>query len=212
MNWNRIEYNNGEMVGSVIFLYDLPSYGSRRKAVFRCGCGNNFPAMIDKVKRFETQSCGCLQKISASKSNSTHGMTNKHPLYGVWKAMKARCYNENTAQYSDYGGRGVVVCDKWRDDFLCFYKWCINNGYKKGLQLDKDRKGNGMVYSPENCCFVLPKENSNRRRTSKYITYEGQTLTISEWATYFNISLKNLYQRLGRGWVFEKCIKHENAI
>lgn len=211
MSWNRIEYNSGEMVGNVIFLYDLPSYGAKRRAVFKCDCGDNFSAMIDKVRRFETSSCGCLHKKVVSETNSTHKMTNKHPLYGVWKSMKARCYNPNANQYKDYGGRGAVVCDEWKEDFLSFYSWSIKNGYKKGLQLDKDLKGNSLIYSPNTCCFVLAKENSNRRRTSKYITYNGMTLTISEWATHFNISLKNLYQRLSRGWDFERCINKQNA-
>jgi len=210
MSWNRIDYKRGEMIGSVIYLYELPYYGAKRRAVFKCDCGNAFPAMIDKVKRLETQSCGCLHKIAVAKSNSTHKMANKHPLYDVWKGMKGRCYNENTTQYKDYGGRGVTVCDEWKHDFLAFYKWSVDNGYKKGLQIDKDTKSNSLIYSPSTCAYVLPKENSNRRRTSKYITYDGKTLTISEWATFFNISLKNLYQRLSRGWSFEKCI--ENAI
>lgn len=168
--------------------------------MFRCVCGNKFIAQVYKVKTFETRSCGCAY-INCYKK---HGLKN-HKLYGVWSSMKARCYNKNTAQYKDYGGRGVVVCEEWIDSFIVFYDWAIMNGWKEGMQLDKDLSGSKM-YSPKTCIFITPKKNSNKRTSSRTIIYNGQSKTISEWADHFNISLKNLYQRLSRGWDFEKCI------
>lgn len=207
MSWNRIEYKYGEMVGSVIFLHDVNNAlnPNRRCAMFRCDCGTPFIAQIYKVKTEETQSCGCLHIKMTKQANTTHGLKS-HKLYGVWSAMKARCYNPNTSQFKDYGGRGVIVCEEWKNDFINFYKWAISNGWKLGLQLDKDIKGDGMIYSPTVCVFVNAKDNSNRRSTSKYITYNDKTQTVAEWATELNISLKNLYQRMSRGWSFEKSI------
>lgn len=206
--WNRIEYKRDEMVGEAYYLHDVSNAIKRRQAMFRCKCGNKFIAQIYKVKICETKSCGCLHKINTSKSNTKHNLKN-HKLYGVWSAMKARCYNKNTNQYKDYGGKGVIVCDEWKNDFLSFYYWSISNGWEKGLQIDKDIKGNGFLYSPQNCTYVNPKLNSNKRITNRYIEYLWQRKTISEWADYFNISLKNLYQRLSRGWSFEKCILND---
>jgi len=163
---------------------------------------------VYKVKTFETQSCGCLHRKATSAANSRHGLTG-HKLYKVWKSMRGRCYNPKVEQYKDYGGNGVTVCDEWRNDFMSFYIWCKANGWKEGLQLDKDTKGTGKIYSPEMCCFVTPKENSNKRRSSRYITYNGESKTISQWADHFKISLKNLYQQMSRGWSFEKSINYD---
>lgn len=205
--WNRIHYNNGEQVGNAIFLHDVNGLIKRRQAMFKCVCGEKFIAQVYKVKTFETQSCGCLHKKAISEANSRHNLKN-HKLYGVWSSMKARCYNGKTAQYENYGGKGVTVCEEWKNDFITFFRWAIQNGWKEGLQLDKDTKGNGLVYSPETCCFVTPKKNSNRRSSSRHITYNGETKTVSEWADHFEISLKGLYQRLSRGWSVEKCFKY----
>lgn len=205
--YNRIYYNYGEQVGNCIYLHDVNSLIKRRQATFKCQCGNKFIAQVYKVKTCETQSCGCLHKKATSEANSTHHLT-KHKLYQVWKAMKARCYNENANQYKDYGGKGVIVCREWENDFIPFFRWCILNGWEEGLQLDKDTKGGGLIYSPKSCCFVTPKVNSNKRTTSRFIEYDGKRKTVSEWADYFEISLKDLYQRLSRGWSVEKCFTY----
>lgn len=201
MPWNRIYYERGEQVGDCIFLHDVHNVITNvRKAMFECKCGKHFIANINKVKICETRSCGCAY----FGINKTHGLSG-HPLHQVWKSMKARCYNKNANQYDDYGGRGIAVCDEWKKDFQKFYDWAISNGWKKGLQLDKDTKG-GKIYSPDTCCFITAKKNSNRRRSSRILKYNEQSKTVSEWADYYGISLKNLYQRMSRGWSFEKCI------
>ena len=205
--WNKEPFNYGEQVGNAIYLHDVSNAIKRRQAMFRCVCGEKFIAQVYKVKTFETQSCGCLHKKATSLANSKHGLTD-HKLYKVWKSMRARCNNPKVNQYEDYGGNGVKVCEEWKNDFMPFYKWAIENGWEEGLQLDKDIKGTGKLYSPENCCFVTPKQNSNKRKTSRRITYNGETKTVSEWADYFKISLKNLYQRMSRGWTFEKSINY----
>lgn len=90
----------------------------------------------------------------------------KHPLYYTHNAMLYRCYNPKSTAYKNYGGRGIKVCDEWKNSRVSYVKWCLANGYKKGLQLD--RINNDGNYEPSNCRFVTPKENSsNRRRKSK---------------------------------------------
>jgi len=203
--WNRIEYKYGEQVGEAIFLHNVDNNAKRRFAAFRCVCGNKFISQIYKVKTCETRSCGCLHKKATSAANSRHKLKG-HKLYGVWSSMKSRCYTPSVTQYKDYGGRGVTVCEEWRDDFMSFFRWAIANGWEEGLQLDKDLKGDGLIYSPSTCMFITPKSNSNKRRTSRLITHNNQTKTVSQWADDLNISLKNLYQRLSRGWSIEKCL------
>lgn len=201
------EYKYGEQLGNAIYLFEVDNMMKHRKAMFKCKCGKKFISYVHKIKTFETQSCGCFQKEATSMCNKTHGLR-QDILYSVWRSMKTRCYNIKNRQYKNYGGKGVFVCEEWKDNFIRFYNWAMDNGYSYGLQLDKDIIGDGKCYSPENCCFVTPKENSNKRTTSRYIEYNGSTKTISEWADYFGISLKNLYQRLSRGWSFEKCVSY----
>lgn len=203
--WNRIDYKPNEMIGEAYYLYDVSNTIKRRQAMFKCKCGNKFIAQIYKVKIGETKSCGCIQAKAARESNSTHGMT-KHPLYGIWKGIKSRCYNVNNKAYKNYGGRGVVVCNEWRDDFMSFYFWAISSGYKKGFQIDKDVKGDGLLYSANTCTWVTPKVNSNNRRTNVYIQYNNESRTISQWADKVGIPMKILHQRISRGWSIEKSL------
>jgi hypothetical protein len=92
--------------------------------------------------------------------NYKHGLM-EHPLYGVWSSMKSRCNPSETRNESWYG-RGIIFCNEWKE-FIPFYKWAINNGYQKGLTLD--RIDNDGDYKPANCRFTTYSEqNSNKRK------------------------------------------------
>lgn len=94
-------------------------------------------------------------------------MYRDHPLYDVWKGMKARCNGKNHKSYHIYGGKGVKVCDEWEKDFISFYNWSLANGYKEGLQIDKDINGDGLLYSPATCCWVTRAKNNQHRSVGK---------------------------------------------
>ena len=80
--------------------------------------------------------------------------------------MKTRCYNPNFIYYCNYGGRGIIICDEWLNDFKAFYEWAINNGYKEGLTID--RINNDGIYEPSNCRWITRAEqNRNQRKTKK---------------------------------------------
>lgn len=165
----RIIYKTGEKINGLIYLKDVDPYvrksgATDRRALFQCECGNQFEATINTVRKGNTQSCGCLQKKVSSKKLITHGFS-QLPIYKVWKNMKRRCYNKNHKSFKDYGGRGIKVYPEWMDNPEAFVKWSFNNGYKKGLQLD--RINNDANYSPDNCRFVTPKVNTRNRRSTK---------------------------------------------
>lgn len=90
-----------------------------------------------------------------------HGYS-KHPLYRVWRHAKARCCNENNERYKYYGGRGITICDEWKNNPKAFIEWCLNNGWKKELEID--RINNNGNYTPENCRFVTHTENVHNAR------------------------------------------------
>jgi hypothetical protein len=135
----------------------------------------------------------------------------------VWNNMKYRCYNINCPSYPNYGGKGVIVCPEWKDDFVAFSTWALSNGWKKGLQIDKDIIANQLgvkplIYSPERCQIVTQKANIQNQTTRMgkpiytLIEYNGITKSISEWANELNISRNVLSIRIHRlNWTAEKA-------
>ena len=120
-------------------------------------------------------------------------------LHEVWSSMKKRCYNKTAINYKRYGGCGITVCIEWKDNVLNFYNWALNNGWEKGLQLD--RIDNSKGYSPDNCRFVTAKENANNRRSNFNVTYKGKTQSLKMWAEELDISYPALHKRITRlGW------------
>jgi hypothetical protein len=176
--------------------------------VFICKCGKERVINKTRVVTGYTKSCGCFAVEKAISDSTTHGLS-KHPLYRRWNDIIKRCYNPKVKSYINYGERGVIVCDEWKNNFLSFYNWCINNGWKDGLQIDKDINGNGFIYSPQTCCFVTPKTNSNNRRNNKKIEYNGEIKTLIEWSEKFGINNGTLSGRLKRGWSLEKSFTNK---
>lgn len=171
--------------------------GKHAKAIYKCICGVEKEISIYPVQKGIVISCGCYHKELHTK----HGLL-KHPLYSIWYHVKERCYSINAKKYPDYGARGVRMCDEWLNDFKSFYDWSIANGWKKGLQLDKDIKAMAigiepMLYSPEFCQFVTCIENNNAKRNNRFIEYNGRRETLTNWGKEYNISLRTLDRRLG---------------
>lgn len=131
-----------------------------------CDCGNIKVVRGADLLRGMVLSCGCLKKEVARRTkNVKHGLLH-HPLYSTWHCLRVRC---GIVQCKDekkvrlYAGRGIGVCDEWLE-FENFYEWSINNGWKKGLQLD--RIDNERGYSPSNCHWVTSSENCRNKRNN----------------------------------------------
>ena len=128
----------------------------------------------------------------------------------ILSGMTQRCYNAKTNCYQDYGGRGIRVCKEWFDEELnlirteTFMQWALTHGYKPGLQIDRiDNNGN---YEPSNCRFVTPLVNGRNKRNCKPITFNGETLCLSEWAERLGIPKHVIKQRIKRGLPLEKVM------
>ena len=172
----------------------------------KCDCGNYAVAAGDSLTKGLTRSCGCLAKevLKSGDVRREHGMCGTR-IYRIWKQMKTRCLNKNTPDYKKwYGGRGVTVCDEWRNDFKTFYDWAISNGYREDLTIDRiDSNGN---YCPENCRWVDLKTQARNTRQNHLITYNGETHCLVEWAEILGVNVQVLRSRVYSGWDDERII------
>lgn len=169
----------------------------------RCDCGNTVVVIGDNLKRNKTHSCGCYQKEFLSCRMKTHGES-EYRLYGIWEQMRNRCYRKSVLHYSDYGGRGIIVCDEWKNSYESFRDWALVNGYQDNLSID--RINNDGNYEPDNCRWVSAAQQANNRRSNRLITYNGETHNVSEWAKILNKNPKSLYSRIYAGWDLEKVL------
>lgn len=162
----------------------------------KCDCGNDCIVKGYSLKSGNTKSCGCLQKENASKAKYKHRMS-KTKLYKRWEDIKKRCYNKNSYNYKNYGGRGIKMCDEWLNDFMNFYSWAMENGYEEKLSID--RINNNGDYEPNNCRWVDIKTQCNNRRSNHLITYKGKTQNVSQWCEELNVSRSMVEFRLRKG-------------
>jgi hypothetical protein len=135
-----------------------------------------------------------------------HGYSKEYgPLYRCWIGMKRRCYNSRDASYMNYGGRGIVVCDEWKNDFVSFNNWAINNGWAIGLTIE--RMDVNLGYSPLNCTWIPKAMQVRNTRISKLIEYNGEKLTTKEWAIKTGISSETIRRRIFlRNWDVGKAL------
>lgn len=167
-----------------------------------CDCGKDCLIRASALTRTKERqkSCGCML---ASFGGTKHGLYHTR-LHKTWSNMKTRCFNPNCKRYMDYGGRGITVCDEWKNDFLVFYKWAINNGYSDELTLD--RINNDGNYEPSNCRWAEPFTQRINRRDVHLITYNGETLTAKEWSKRIGGNEHLVSYRLRAGWDEIKAI------
>lgn len=143
-------------------------YNTRTYAICECECGKIIKTRLSNLKDGTTQSCGCYHSEILKKGCKPlkHGMTNDR-LYNVWQGMKQRCYYSKHNHYKDYGGRGIIICDEWKNNFNAFYNWAISHGYDKNAKRNQctiDRIDVNGNYEPSNCRWVSQSiQNLNKR-------------------------------------------------
>lgn len=167
----------------------------------QCDCGKTIKSCFSDLKEGKRKSCGCFKRDNIVSFNLKHGNCNTR-IYKIWAGIKSRCYNSNEANYKNYGGRGIIVCDEWRNNFQAFYNWAILNGYDDNLSIERiDVNGN---YCPENCKWATIKEQNSNTRRNILITYNGETKTLKEWSSCLKLNYSTVYSRYKKGNTIEE--------
>lgn len=171
----------------------------------RCKCQKITKVQIANLKKGHTSSCGCINIEKIKERSITHGHSrggNESPEYRTWQNMLTRTQNPNNKSFPDYGGRGIQVCDRWKDSFENF----LADMGKRPKNTSLDRKENNLGYSKENCRWATRKEQSNNKRSNVSFIYAGKTQTLTQWANELGITVVTLWMRLNAyGWPIEKA-------
>lgn len=154
-----------------------------------CECGEILNVNIHNLRSGKTKSCGCYRDELASDKNGTHRMS-KTRLYKIYNKIKERCYTPSCERYKNYGGRGIVMCKEWLDDFMSFHEWAVNNGYEDHLSIERiDIDGN---YCPENCKWITMKEQAYNKQNTFWVEYNGEHISLSKL-----LKQLGLYNKMG---------------
>lgn len=187
--------------------YTVPSTGGTRKRwLCECDCGNRKIVAADSLKRGVSKSCGCYAREITVGHRTKHGWSRRteprHDIYDIWVCMKARCLNPENANYNNYGGRGIAVCDRW----LQFENFLADMGERPSKKHSIDRIENNGNYEPGNCRWATKLEQSKNRRTNRKVIYQGEELCSSDLAVLANVSPTTINRRLNKGLTPEQIV------
>ncbi len=181
---------------------DFPCGRRRGQVVWSCHCDcgtENVEVPSNKLRSGRKQSCGCLWREAIT----THGCTDSHE-YNSWGCMIQRCTNPNNDEYHNYGGRGITVCQRWRDSFEVFLADMGPRPTPKH-SIDRFPNANGN-YEPGNCRWATQKEQMNNARCTTFLEWQGQRRSLSEWAEITGFSKDAIRSRLRHGWSIERAL------
>lgn len=202
MGSRGIKVSAGDLYGNLTVLSELPSRlradGKKRRWFrCRCECGAEVEVRLGHLRSGHTRSCGCSgRKCPRPKVYDL-------PEHGVWDGMKDRCYKPNTVGYEHYGGRGIKVCDRWRESFQAFYE---DMGPRPSPEHQLDRIDNDGNYEPGNCRWATRGEQRRNRKDTRMLTFRGETMCLTDWAKRFGMSKGVLRDRIARGMSVEEAL------
>lgn len=181
-----------------------------------CVCGKAIITNTRDLRSGDVRSCGCLKNKykdlpKTDIGESKHKQARSRPyilLYSKWSGIISRCYNHKDPGYKNYGGRGITVCDEWRNDFKDFFLWSINNGWQYGRRIHIDRVDNDGPYSPENCRYVDVSVNARNKRNNIYIEFKGIKYQILDLLELVGTAITpaSVCARIKSGWSVEEAV------
>lgn len=206
---NKREYNLAGKKYGRLTVIQLSHIEKHHKVwLCQCECGNNTLARTGNLNSGSVQSCGCLMKDNMRKVATTHSLSRSR-IYRIYINMKMRCSKPTEIQFHNYGGRGIKVCEEWKEDFMSFYKWAMANGYNKKLTLDRiDNDGN---YEPSNCRWATYEEQCRNKGNNRLISINGVEKSLIEWSEMSGIGRATIAKRINVGWDEKDWLKPVNS-
>lgn len=171
------------------------------KCICQCGQMTVVDGSFLGHQDYSTKSCGCLISENVAVRQTTHGLT-WSPEYRVWSGMLSRCRDKNNHAWDNYGGRGILVCERWWD----FMNFIADMGPRPTLRHTIERRNNNGNYQPDNCYWATFLQQARNRRGLHMVTLDGQEMCISEWAERVKLPFRVLFDRLRRGWTPRRAL------
>lgn len=211
-NKNSYKFKNlnlvGERHGRLTVL--RKSKNGRSRWICECDCGN--VVELPTFRFFDYKSCGCLEKEnkkSLSRWTTKHNATNTR-LYRIWRGMKDRCLNPNIEHYNRYGGRGITVCDEWKNSFESFKEWALSVGFNEnstGKEQSIERIDVNGNYEPDNCKWVTCKEQLQNKENTVFVTFCGEKMSMMQFCEKNGITYHHFVRRrLAKGMSAEDIL------
>lgn len=194
----RNPLNIGDRFGRLCVVKDE----GKERVTATCDCGATWRGKRSALRLGRTVSCGCYWRETFPGSQETHG-GHGTPEYKSWCSMKARCTNPKREDFARYGGRGITVCDRWRDSFEAFL---ADVGQRPTPQHSIDRIDSAGNYEPDNVKWSTRNEQARNTRHSVSLTLHGETRCLAEWSEHIGIGYSTLWSRIRRGWPVEKVL------
>ena len=194
-------------IGEKHFRLTLIAPGRRGHWICLCDCGTVKEIYCGSIFAGRTRSCGCFKTERDQLNHRTHGHTiyrRATAEYTAWSHIKKRCGNPNDSRYPIYGGRGITICEHWRNSFEAFLS---DVGRRPNSKYSIERIDTNGNYNPENCKWATQKEQQRNRRNNLILTINGASKTLAEWSEISGIKASCILARKRKlGWPDEKCV------
>lgn len=199
----------GQRFGRLVVVRYVKNVGEVRRVECVCDCGNTHIVRAHTLPSGRTKSCGCLKNEVAQVASLKHGHMRQRkasPEYRAWAKMIERCHNSNDRFYDDYGGRGIKVCQEWRDDFAAFL---AHVGPKPSAKHSIDRIRVNGGYEPGNVRWATPTQQARNTRRTRWVQFQGRKMSLPDAVEAIGGDLRTYYKvraRLRYGWSDERAL------
>jgi hypothetical protein len=201
MGYRIIQIRRDRRFGKLTVLGESAKFHSTtgcavRGLICKCQCGAIKDIRLGDLRSGRTISCGCIKRQRQLERCKKHGMTHS-PEYKVWQNMLNRCRNPKLREWKRYGGRGITVCQRWKNEFAAFLS---NVGRRPSPRHTLDRIRNDGNYCPGNVRWVTQKTQCNNKSSNRHIKWNEELHTAKEWSEIVGVGYGTLLYRLRMGW------------